>query len=120
MTTDLTDADRLAASAGRHLDLVRAPFTLPSSRIIVLREGEGVRVHTSEYERSLAQCRVIDALTVRDAAGRPVPITASAARPGRVRRRGRDARLRRARRALARRGAPGTLRALDDTRGAGA
>jgi glycogen debranching enzyme len=71
-----TDAETLAALAGRHLDLDRAPFTLPSSRIIVFREGDGVRVHTSEYERGLDECRVIDALIVTDAASRPVPITA--------------------------------------------
>jgi glycogen debranching enzyme len=65
----------LASLAGRHLDLVRAPFTLPSSRILVFREGDGVRVHTSEYERRLSACRVLDAVTVRDAASRPVPIT---------------------------------------------
>lgn len=72
----MTDPDALAALAGRHLDLVRAPFTLPSSRIIVFREGDGVRVHTSEYERRLDQCRVLDRLTVRDAASQAVPITA--------------------------------------------
>lgn len=66
----------LAALAGAHLDLVRAPFTLPSSRILVFRAGEGVRVHTSEYERRLDECRVLDVLTVTDAAARPVPITA--------------------------------------------
>ncbi len=71
-----TSPEALAALAGRHLDLERAPFTLPSSRIIVFREGEGVRVHTSEYERRLDQCRVLDLLTVRDAASRALPITA--------------------------------------------
>jgi glycogen debranching enzyme len=61
--------------AARHLDLHRAPFTLPGSRILVFREGEGVRVHTSEYERALSDCRVIDALTVVDEKDRAVPIT---------------------------------------------
>ena len=75
MTAETETSTGLAALAGRHLDLVRAPFTLPSSRIIVFREGDGVRVHTSEYERSLDECRVLDALTVTDAASRPVPIT---------------------------------------------
>lgn len=75
MTAETETSTGLAAHAGRHLDLVRAPFTLPSSRIIVFREGDGVRVHTSEYERSLDECRVLDALTVTDAASRPVPIT---------------------------------------------
>lgn len=73
--TDMDPAE-LAALAGRRLDLVRAPFTLPSSRIIVFREADGVRVHTSEYERSLDECRVLDALTVTDASSRPTPITA--------------------------------------------
>jgi glycogen debranching enzyme len=73
----MTDAAGLAALAGRHLDLVRAPFTLPSSRIIVFRDGvgDGVRVHTAEYEKGLDECRVIDALIVRDAAGTALPIT---------------------------------------------
>lgn len=69
------DPASLAALAARHLDLVQAPFTLPSSRIIVFREGDGVRVHTAEYERGLDQCRVLDAVRVTDAASRPVPIT---------------------------------------------
>lgn len=64
-----------AALAGRHLDLVRAPFTLPSSRIIVFREGDGVRVHTSEYERYLDECRVLDELKIMDPSSRAMPIT---------------------------------------------
>ncbi|WP_448258224.1 amylo-alpha-1,6-glucosidase [Microbacterium aurum] len=74
--TDRPTPATLAALTGRHLDLVRAPFTLPSSRLIVFREGDGVRVHTSEYERRLAECRVLDSLTVRDASSRPIAITA--------------------------------------------
>lgn len=70
----MTDA---AALAGRHLDLVTAPFTLPRSRVLVFRadDGEGVRVHTSEYERRLSECRVLDALTVVDAGGEVLPVT---------------------------------------------
>lgn len=68
----MTDA---AALAGRHLDLVSAPFTLPRSRVIVFREGDGVRVHTSEYERRLSECRVLDLLTVVDVAGEVLPVT---------------------------------------------
>lgn len=70
----MTDA---AALAGRHLDLVTAPFTLPRSRVLVFRaeHGEGVRVHTSEYERRLSECRVLDALVVVDAAGAVLPVT---------------------------------------------
>lgn len=65
----MTDA---AALAGRRLDLVSAPFTLPRSRVLVFRadDGEGVRVHTSEYERRLSDCRVLDALTVIGAGAR--------------------------------------------------
>ncbi|MGX5696679.1 amylo-alpha-1,6-glucosidase [Agromyces soli] len=92
MTT--TDASALAALAGDHLDLVQAPFTLPRSRVLVFRAdrakcvgrpsaGGGVdaapatalRVHTSEYERGLDECRVIDELTVRDASGEALPVT---------------------------------------------
>ncbi|WP_136042677.1 MULTISPECIES: amylo-alpha-1,6-glucosidase [unclassified Microbacterium] len=73
----MTDAARLAVLAGHHLDLVTAPFTLPRSRVLVFRagDGEGVRVHTSEYERRLSECRVLDALTVVDAAGEVLPVT---------------------------------------------
>lgn len=70
-----TDASALAELAGEHLDLVRAPFTLPRSRLLVFRERDGVRVHTSEYERSLAECRVLDSLVVRDAHDTVLPIT---------------------------------------------
>ncbi|WP_341946650.1 hypothetical protein [Microbacterium sp. LWH11-1.2] len=71
-----------AALAGRHLDLVSAPFTLPRSRVLVFREGDGVRVHTSEYERRLAECRVLDLLTLTDAAGVALPV--AEVLPGRV------------------------------------
>lgn len=80
----MTDAAGLAALAGRHLDLVTAPFTLPRSRVLVFRaeDGDGVRVHTSEYERRLSECRVLDELTVVDADG--VVLAVSAVLPGRV------------------------------------
>lgn len=70
----MTDA---AALAGRRLDLVSAPFTLPRSRVLVFRadDGEGVRVHTSEYERRLSESRVLDALTVIGAGGEVLPVT---------------------------------------------
>ncbi|WP_431785215.1 amylo-alpha-1,6-glucosidase [Microbacterium maritypicum] len=70
----MTDA---AALAGRRLDLVSAPFTLPRSRVLVFRadDGEGVRVHTSEYERRLSDSRVLDALTVIGAGGEVLPVT---------------------------------------------
>lgn len=79
----MADAVALAALAGRHLDLVTAPFTLPRSRVLVFREGDGVRVHTSEYERRLSDCRVLDRLTVVDAAGAVLPV--ADVLPGRVR-----------------------------------
>lgn len=73
-----------AALAGRHLDLVSAPFTLPRSRVLVFRadDGDGVRLHTSEYERRLSECRVLDALTVVDAGGEVLSV--SAVHPARV------------------------------------
>lgn len=73
----LPDAMTLAALAGRHLDLVTAPFTLPRSRVLVFRaeDGEGVRVHTSEYEKRLSACRVLDAVRVTDAEGRALPVS---------------------------------------------
>ena len=69
----MTDA---AALAGRHLDLVSAPFTLPRSRVLVFRSegGEGVRVHTSEYERRLSECRVLDGIEILDADGTVLPV----------------------------------------------
>ncbi|WP_217178811.1 amylo-alpha-1,6-glucosidase [Streptomyces sp. AC495_CC817] len=79
----MTDAADLAALAGRHLDLVAAPFTLPRSRVLVFREGDGVRVHTSEYEKRLSECRVLDALVVTDAEGAVLPVVDVL--PGRVR-----------------------------------
>ncbi|HEU4756216.1 MAG TPA: hypothetical protein VFS72_06110 [Agromyces sp.] len=69
------DAASAAARAGAHLDLVRAPFTLPRSRILILRDGDRLRVHTSEYERSLEECVALDALEVCDSDGAPMPIT---------------------------------------------
>lgn len=69
------DAAARAEQAGAAIDLVRAPFTMPRSRVLVLREGDGVRVHSSEYERSLAECRVLDLIVVRDASGAALPIT---------------------------------------------
>ncbi len=70
-------ADALAALAGRHLDLVSAPFTLPRSRVLVFRaeDGAGVRVHTSEYEKRLSDCRVLDEVLVTDAAGTALPVS---------------------------------------------
>ncbi|KRB38588.1 amylo-alpha-1,6-glucosidase [Microbacterium sp. Root180] len=84
---DRITPEALAAFAGRHLDLVRAPFTLPSSRILVLRGEAGVRVHTSEYERPLEDCRVLDSLTVTVAGPTPGafrPATITAVLPDRV------------------------------------
>lgn len=69
------DAASAAERAGAHLDLVEAPFTLPRSRILMLRDGDRLRVHTSEYERSLAECVAMDALEVCDAAGVTMPVT---------------------------------------------
>ncbi|MFD6053637.1 amylo-alpha-1,6-glucosidase [Agromyces sp. NPDC060279] len=86
------DAAALAGLAGGHLDLARAPFTLPRSRVLVFRAdreaaaellGAGaapvpataLRVHTSEYERGLDECRVLDELRVLDAAGEALPVT---------------------------------------------
>ncbi|WP_341976361.1 hypothetical protein [Microbacterium sp. LWO13-1.2] len=70
----MTDAAALAALAGRHLDLISAPFTLPRSRVLVFRSEDGVRVHTSEYERRLSDCRVLDSLVVMDAEGEELPV----------------------------------------------
>jgi glycogen debranching enzyme len=71
----VSTAASLAAQAGELIDLVRAPFTLPRSRLLVFREGEGLRVHTAEYERRLDECRVLDALVLRDETGEALPIS---------------------------------------------
>ena len=73
----MTDAAGLAALAAGHLDLITAPFTLPRSRILVFRseDGDGVRVHTSEYEKPLDECRLLDGVTVTDAAGQVLPVS---------------------------------------------
>lgn len=71
-----TDAATLSSLAGRHLDLVSAPFTLPRSRVLVFRADDGgVRVHTSEYEKRLSDCRVLDAVRVTDAEGGLLPVS---------------------------------------------
>ena len=88
------DVSELAGLAGRHLDLVQAPFTLPRSRVLVFRADRAeladridaeeavdpapataLRVHTSEYERWLDDCRVIDEFVVRGADGEALPVT---------------------------------------------
>lgn len=69
------DEAALAAQAGSLIDLERAPFTRPRSRLLVLREGDGVRVHTAEYERPLEMCRVLGPLVVRDEHGTVLPVT---------------------------------------------
>lgn len=71
----MTMTTSLAELAGRHIDLAAAPFTLPASRILVFGEGSALRVHTAEYERSLADCRVIDELVVTDESGSPLSVT---------------------------------------------
>ncbi|MEE2815981.1 MAG: glycogen debranching protein [Actinomycetota bacterium] len=71
-----TNAATLSVLAGRHLDLVTAPFTLPRSRVLVFRADDGgVRVHTSEYEKRLSDCRVLDAVRVTDAEGGLLPVS---------------------------------------------
>lgn len=69
------EAEVMATVAGEYVDLVQAPFTLPRSRLMVFRDREGLRVHTSEYERTLDECRVLDGLVIRDATRRALPIT---------------------------------------------
>ena len=72
----VADAATLSVLAGRHLDLITAPFTLPRSRVLVFRADDGgVRVHTSEYEKRLSDCRVLDAVRVTDAEGGLLPVS---------------------------------------------
>lgn len=84
------EAARFAQLAGAHLDLVRAPFTLPRSRLLVFAAGaggrrevpvdpsapiEGVRVCTAEYERRLDECEVFEQIRVLDADGQPMAVS---------------------------------------------
>ncbi|MET0726375.1 MAG: hypothetical protein ABWY36_08490 [Leifsonia sp.] len=69
------DPRALMAAVGDRLDLVEAPFTLPGSRLLVFRHGDGIRVNTAEYERRLDDCVVLESLVVRDGSGGVLPIT---------------------------------------------
>ncbi|GAA1440971.1 hypothetical protein GCM10009617_09220 [Leifsonia poae] len=62
----LSAADR----AARFLDLEKAPFTLPGSRILVQRADGGVTMRLAEYERRLDDCVVVRELRVFGADGR--------------------------------------------------
>lgn len=55
------------------LDLDRAPFSLPGSRLLVRRAGEWLGVRTAEYERRLDDCVVADLRVGRDD-GSPVRV----------------------------------------------
>ena len=80
----MTDAAGLAALAGRHLDLVTAPFTLPRSRVLVFRAETATACACTPRSTSAgsSECRVLDALTVVDADGAVLPVTEVL--PGRV------------------------------------
>ncbi|WP_431218832.1 hypothetical protein [Leifsonia xyli] len=62
----MTPAER----AARYLDLESAPFTLPGSRILVLRADGGLTVRLAEYERRLDDCVLVRTLRVFGADGR--------------------------------------------------
>jgi len=59
-----------------YLDLVTAPFSLPGSRLLVLRDGEGVTVRRAEYERSLDDCIEVQKIRILDGSGEAVPVSA--------------------------------------------
>ncbi|GIT78602.1 hypothetical protein LLS1_02710 [Leifsonia sp. LS1] len=70
---------RAAATAARvspFLDLESAPFTLPGSRILVQRAGDGVTVRLAEYERRLDECVLVRTLRVLGPSGRAAAVTA--------------------------------------------
>ena len=62
-------------AAGGHLDLIQAPFTLPRSRLIIFAQGDGLRVCTSEYEKRLSECVVLENLRVFSLTGQLLPVT---------------------------------------------
>ncbi|WP_348789467.1 hypothetical protein [Leifsonia sp. NPDC080035] len=74
----MTPAER----AARYLDLENAPFTLPGSRILVLRVDGGLTVRLAEYERRLDDSVLVRTLRVRGADGRVAPV--SDVRPDRI------------------------------------
>jgi hypothetical protein len=67
---------RLVELVGPFLDLVTAPFSLPGSRLLVLREGDGLTVRRAEYERSLDECIEVQSLRIVDASGETVLVSA--------------------------------------------
>ena len=76
------ETDAVLEQVSPFLDLVAAPFTLPRSRILVLAEpgatglgSTAVRVCLAEYERSLAECTVLERLSIVDAEGNGLPVT---------------------------------------------
>lgn len=71
-----------ATRASRFLDLVTAPFTLPGSRLLVLREGDGLTVRLAEYEKPLSECVVVRTLRVFDGDGAVAAV--SAVHPDRI------------------------------------
>jgi len=71
-----------AARVSPYLDLESAPFTLPGSRILVMRADEGVTVRLAEYERRLDDCILVRTLRVLGPDGRVAPV--SAVHPDRI------------------------------------
>lgn len=65
-----------ASRVSRFLDLVTAPFTLPGSRLLVLRDGDVLTVRLAEYERPLDECVLVRTLRVFGPDGSPAPVTA--------------------------------------------
>lgn len=60
----------LAADVSARIDLLEVPFTLPLSRILVVRDGKGgLGVHEVRYEVPLADCSLAEHLVVRDPSG---------------------------------------------------
>ncbi|GAA3340137.1 hypothetical protein GCM10017714_18640 [Curtobacterium pusillum] len=82
MTGPSAAVDAVAARVEPYLDLVTAPFTLPGSRLLVLRAGEALTVRSAEYERPLSECGVVERFRVFGADGRPAAV--SSVRPERI------------------------------------
>lgn len=64
-----------ASRVSQFLDLESAPFTLPGSRILVLRADGGLTVRLAEYERRLDDCVLVRRLRVLGADGRIGAVT---------------------------------------------
>lgn len=67
-----------AEEVSSRIDLDEVPFTLPLSRVLVLKDPQGgIAVHQVRYEVPLRSCTLLERLEVTDPEGRPIRPTVS-------------------------------------------